>query len=55
MSRLLLLVNISKLQYETPERRVAAELVARAGARVVGEHRHPGLVECFTVLEGELP
>jgi hypothetical protein len=33
---------------------VAAELIARAGARVVGEHRHPGLVECFTVLEGEL-
>ena len=34
---------------------MVAELLARAGARVVGEHRHPGIVERFTVLEGELP
>jgi hypothetical protein len=33
---------------------VVAELLARVGARVVGEHRHPALVERFTVLEGEL-
>jgi len=33
---------------------VAAELIARAGPKVVGEHRHPGIVERFTVLEGEL-
>jgi quercetin dioxygenase-like cupin family protein len=46
--------RILELPYDNPERRVAAELIARAGARVVGEHRHPGLVECFTVLEGEL-
>ena len=45
--------RILELPYDNPERRVAAELIARAGARVVGEHRHPGLVECFTVLEGE--
>jgi quercetin dioxygenase-like cupin family protein len=29
-------------------------LLAVAGARVVGEHLHPGIVERFTVLEGEL-
>jgi quercetin dioxygenase-like cupin family protein len=46
--------RILELPYDNPERRVAAELIARAGARVVGEHRHPGLVECFTVLEGVL-
>ena len=37
-----------------PEGRAAAELTALVGARVVGEHRHPALVERFTVLEGEL-
>ena len=31
-----------------------AELTALVGARVMGEHRHPALVEQFTVLEGEL-
>lgn len=34
--------------------RAVAELTALVGARVVGEHRHPALVESFTVLEGEL-
>ena len=29
-------------------------MTARAKARVVGEHRHPTIVERFTVLEGEL-
>jgi hypothetical protein len=29
-------------------------LTALVGARVVGEHRHPALVEQFTVLDGEL-
>jgi hypothetical protein len=33
---------------------VTAELLALVGARVVGEHRHPALVERFTPLEGEL-
>jgi quercetin dioxygenase-like cupin family protein len=37
-----------------PEGRATAELTALVGARVVGEHRHPSLVERFTVLEGEL-
>ena len=34
--------------------RARAEMTALAGARVLGEHRHPGSVERFTVLEGEL-
>jgi hypothetical protein len=29
-------------------------LTALVGAQVIGEHRHPTLVERFTVLEGEL-
>lgn len=40
--------------WDNPEGRVIAELLARVGARVVGEHRHSGIVEKFTVLEGEL-
>jgi len=34
--------------------RARSELLAVAGARVIGEHVHPGLVERFTVIEGEL-
>jgi quercetin dioxygenase-like cupin family protein len=40
--------------WDNPEGRATAELTALVGARVVGEHRHPALVERFTVLEGEL-
>jgi len=40
--------------WDNPEGRATAELTALAGARVVGEHLHPALVERFTVLEGEL-
>ncbi len=43
-----------ELPHRNPERRAAAELLALVGGRVVGEHRHPGLVERFTVLDGEL-
>jgi hypothetical protein len=32
--------------------RVTGELTALVSARVMGEHRHPALVEQFTVLEG---
>ncbi len=46
--------TIIELPHQNPERRVVAELLALVGARVVGEHRHPALVERFTVLEGEL-
>jgi quercetin dioxygenase-like cupin family protein len=46
--------TILELPFENPEGRVTSELTALAGARVMGEHRHPALVERSTVLEGEL-
>lgn len=46
--------TILELPWHNSEGRVTAELIARVGARVMGEHRHPALVERFTVLEGEL-
>jgi quercetin dioxygenase-like cupin family protein len=46
--------TIIELPHHNPEHRVVAELIARVGARVVGEHRHPGIIERFTVLDGEL-
>jgi quercetin dioxygenase-like cupin family protein len=46
--------TILELPHANPEGRAVAELTALVGARVVGEHYHPALVERFTVLEGEL-
>jgi quercetin dioxygenase-like cupin family protein len=46
--------TILELPHRNPDRRVVAELLARVGARVVGEHRHPAIVERFSVLDGEL-
>jgi quercetin dioxygenase-like cupin family protein len=46
--------TILELPSANPEGRATAELTALVGARVVGEHRHPSIVERFTVLEGEL-
>lgn len=46
--------TVLELPYKNPDGRAVAELNALVGARVVGEHRHPGIVERFTVLEGEL-
>jgi quercetin dioxygenase-like cupin family protein len=46
--------TILELAYTNPDGRSVAELTALVGARVIGEHRHPGIVERFTVLEGEL-
>jgi quercetin dioxygenase-like cupin family protein len=46
--------TILERPWDNPENRITAELTALVGARVVGEHRHPALVERFTVLEGEL-
>lgn len=43
-----------ELPWANPDGRASAELTALVGSRVVGEHRHPGIVERFTVLEGEL-
>jgi len=42
------------LPYHNLERRTVAGLLARVGAHVVGDHRHPALAERFTVLDGEL-
>ena len=46
--------TLLELPYANPEGRAGAELTALAGARVVGEHLHPAIVERFTCLEGEL-
>jgi quercetin dioxygenase-like cupin family protein len=46
--------TILELPWENQVGRVTAELTALAGARVMGEHCHPALVERFTTLEGEL-
>jgi quercetin dioxygenase-like cupin family protein len=46
-------VTILELPHQSPDRRAVAELVARVGAKVVGEHRHPRIVERFTVLKGQ--
>ena len=46
--------TILELPWTNPEGRAVAEMTALVGARVVGEHRHPAIVERFTTLEGEL-
>src|SRR6185295_18773800 len=46
--------TILERPWDNPAGRGTAELTALAGARVMGEHLHPALVEQFTVLEGEL-
>jgi quercetin dioxygenase-like cupin family protein len=46
--------TILERPWDNPVGRVTGELTALVGARVMGEHRHPALVERFTVLKGEL-
>ena len=46
--------TILELPHRNPAGTAVAELTALVGARVVGEHRHPAIVERFTALEGEL-
>lgn len=46
--------TIFERPWDNPEGRAMTEIVTLIGSRVVGEHRHPALVERFTVLEGEL-
>jgi mannose-6-phosphate isomerase-like protein (cupin superfamily) len=43
-----------ELPWHNQEGRAVAELSALVGARVMGEHMHPAIVERFTPLEGEL-
>ena len=40
--------------WDNPASRVTGELTELVGARVMGKHRHPALVEQFIVLEGAL-
>jgi quercetin dioxygenase-like cupin family protein len=40
--------------WDNPEGRATADLTVLVGGRVMGEHRHPAIVEQFTVVEGEL-
>ena len=46
--------TILEVPWHNQEGRAVAELSARVGARVMGEHLHPSIVERFTPLEGEL-
>jgi quercetin dioxygenase-like cupin family protein len=46
--------TILELPWANAQGRAVAEMTALVGARVVGEHRHPAIVERFTTLEGEL-
>ena len=46
--------RILEAAWQNPQGRARAEMTARVGARVLGEHLHPGLIERFTVLEGQL-
>jgi quercetin dioxygenase-like cupin family protein len=39
---------------DNPVGRARAEMTALVGSRVLGEHLHPGMIERFTVLEGQL-
>lgn len=48
------LLTTIELPWANSDDRLVAELVALVGARVAGEHRHPGISETFTALEGEL-
>jgi mannose-6-phosphate isomerase-like protein (cupin superfamily) len=47
-------LTILERWWDNSEGRVTIEMTALVGARVVGEHRHPAMVEKFTVLKGEL-
>ena len=47
-------LTILERPWDNPAGRAVLELTALVGARVVGEHRHPAMVEKFTVLEGDL-
>ena len=46
--------KLLELPWQNLQGRGVGELIALAGARVMGEHYHPALSERFTPLEGEL-
>ena len=46
--------TVIEMPWQNADGRGVGELTALAGGRVAGEHLHPGMVERFTVLEGEL-
>jgi quercetin dioxygenase-like cupin family protein len=46
--------KLLELPWQNQQGRGVGELIALAGARVIGEHYHPALTERFTPLEGEL-
>src|SRR5262245_39899613 len=47
-------LTILERPWDNSAGRAILELTALVGARVVGEHLHPAMVEKFTVLEGDL-
>jgi mannose-6-phosphate isomerase-like protein (cupin superfamily) len=47
-------LKILERPWDNPEGRAILEMTALVGARVVGEHLHPEMVEKFTVLAGNL-
>jgi quercetin dioxygenase-like cupin family protein len=47
-------LTILERPWDNSEGRTTFEMTALVGGRVVGEHRHPAIVEKFTALEGEL-
>jgi mannose-6-phosphate isomerase-like protein (cupin superfamily) len=48
------LARVLEMPWENPEGRGVAELTAVPGARVAGEHLHPGIHERFSAVSGEL-
>ena len=46
--------KLLELLWQNQQGRGMGDLIALAGARVMGEHYHPVLTERFTPLEGEL-
>ena len=47
-------LTILERPWDNSDGQATFEMTALVGARVVGEHRHPAIIERFTVIEGEL-
>jgi mannose-6-phosphate isomerase-like protein (cupin superfamily) len=48
------IARILEAPWSNPDERAVAELTALPGARVAGEHMHPGIHERFSAISGEL-